>query len=102
MPNYSPAKPGRCPWHLAAILHAMTNTVRSWTTMMMCLPPRTARSRKNWSEYFCQQGDPRGVLIANSLDEEARLLRGPTMKLTVSEEAVLLEEETPTVDMRQF
>ena len=57
---------------------------------------------KNWSEYFRQQGDLCGVPIANSLDEEARLLRGPTMKSTVSEEAVLLEEETPTVDMRQF
>ena len=42
------------------------------------------------------------MLIADSLDEEARLLWGPTMKSTVSEEAVLLEEETPTVDMRQF
>ena len=57
---------------------------------------------KNWSEYFRQQGDLCGVAIADSLDEEARLLRGPTMKSTVSEEAVLLEEETPTVDMRQF
>ena len=56
---------------------------------------------KSWSEYFHQQGDPYGVPIADSVDEEARLLRGPTMKSTVSEEAVLLkEEETPTVDMR--
>ena len=57
---------------------------------------------KNWSEYFRQQGDLCGVAIADSLDEEARLLRGPTMKLTVSKEAVLLEEEMPTVDMRLF
>ena len=61
-----------------------------------------SQERKNWSEYFRQQGDLCGVPIADSLDEEARLLQGPTMKLTVSEEAVLLEEETPTVDMRQF
>ena len=57
---------------------------------------------KNWSEYFRQQGNLCGVAIADSLDEEARLLRGPTMKSTVSEEAVLLEEETPTMDMRLF
>ena len=57
---------------------------------------------KNWNEYFRQQGDLCGVPIADSLDEEARLPRGPTMKSTISEEALLLEEETPTVDMRQF
>ena len=67
--------------------------------------PATTDSQewKSWSEYFHQQGNPCGVQIADSLDEEARLLRGPTMKSTVSEEAVLLkEEETPTMDMRQF
>ena len=58
---------------------------------------------KSWSEFFRQKGDPCGVLIADSLDEEVRLLQGPTIKSTVSEEVVLLkEEETPTVDMRQF
>ena len=67
--------------------------------------PATTDSQecKDWSEYFCQQGDACGIQIADSLDEEHRLLLGPTMTSTVSEEAVLLkEEETPTVDMRQF
>ena len=67
--------------------------------------PATTDSQecKNWSEYFCQQGDACGVQIADSLDEEHRLLLGLTMTSTISKEAVLLkEEETPTVDMRQF
>ena len=67
--------------------------------------PATTDSQeyKSWSEYFRQQGDASGVQIADSVDEEHRLLLGPTMTSTVSEEAVLLkEEETPTVDMRQF
>ena len=57
---------------------------------------------KSWSDYFRQQGNEYGVQLADSLDAEHRLLQGPTMTLTVSEEAVLLEEETPTMDMRQF
>ena len=57
---------------------------------------------KSWSDYFCQQGDEYGVQHADSLDAEHTLLQGPTMTSTVSEEAMLLEEETPTVDMRQF
>ena len=58
---------------------------------------------RSWHEYFRQQGNASGVQIADSVDEEHRLLLGPTMTSTVSEEAVLLkEEETPTVDMRQF
>ena len=57
---------------------------------------------KSWSDYFRQQGDEYGVQLADSLDAEHRLLQGPTMTSTVSEEAVLLEEEMPTVDMRQF
>ena len=68
---------------------------------------------RSWDEYFHQQGDASGVQTADSVDEEHRLLLGPTMTSTVSEEAVLLEEEemptmdmrqeeTPTVDMRQF
>ena len=37
------------------------------------------------------------------MEEKARILQGPTMKSTASEEAILLkDEETPTVDMRQF
>ena len=71
---------------------------------MMCLPSQTTSSQecKNWSEYFRQQGDLCGVAIADSLDGEARLLQGPTMESTVGEEAVLLEEETPVMDMRLF
>ena len=67
--------------------------------------PATTDSQecRSWSEYFHQQGDVSGVQIANSVDEEHRLLLGPTMTSTVSEEAMLLkEEEMPTVDMRQF
>ena len=54
---------------------------------------------KNWSDYFRQQGDEYGVQLAESLDAEHELLQGPTMTLTVSEEAVLLEEETPTAEL---
>ena len=57
---------------------------------------------KNWGDFFRQQGDEYGVQLAESIDAEQRLLQGPTMTSTVSEEAVLLEEETPTVDMKQF
>ena len=57
---------------------------------------------KSWSDYFRQRGDEYGVQLANSIDAEHRLLQGPTMTSTVSKEAVLLEEETPTVDMKQF
>ena len=58
---------------------------------------------RSWDKYFRQQGNVSGVQIADSVDEEHRLLLGPTMTSTVSEEAVLLrEDETPTVDMRQF
>ena len=65
---------------------------------------------KSWDEFFCQQGrdtnpcslqDASGS--ATSLEEEARILQGPTTKSTASGEAILLrDEETPTVDMRQF
>ena len=57
---------------------------------------------RSWSEYFRQQGDLGAVAIADSLDGEARLLQGPTLESTVGEEAVLLEEETPVIDMRLF
>ena len=65
---------------------------------------------KSWEEFFCQQGcDTNPCSLqdvsggAASLEEEARILQGPTMKSTASEEAILLrDEETPTVDMRQF
>ena len=64
----------------------------------------------SWGEYFRQQGHDTNLCSlqdasggAASLEEEARILQGPTMKLTASEEAILLrDEETPTVDMRQF
>ena len=57
---------------------------------------------RSWSEYFRQQGDLGAVAIANSLDGEARLLQGPTLESTAGEEAVLLEEEMPVIDMRLF
>ena len=65
---------------------------------------------KSWDEFFRQQGhdiNPCGLQDASggaaSLEEEARILQGPTMKLTASEEAILLrDEEMPTVDMKQF
>ena len=58
--------------------------------------------KNGWSDYFRQHGDEYGAQIAESLDAECKLLQGPTMTSTASEEAVLLKEETPTVDMRQF
>ena len=65
---------------------------------------------KSWDEFFRQQGrDTNPCSLqdvsggAASLEEEARILQGPTMKSMASEEAILLrDEETPTVDMRQF
>ena len=67
--------------------------------------PATTNSQecRSWDEYFRQQGDASGVQIADSIEEEHRLLMGPTMTSTVSEEAVLLrEDEMPTMDMKQF
>ena len=74
--------------------------------------PATSDSQetKSWDKYFCQQEcdtNPCGLQDvpggAISLEEEARILQGPTMKSTASEEAILLrDEEMPTVDMRQF
>ena len=69
-----------------------------------------SQEAKSWGEYFRQQerdANPRSLQDASggaaSLEEEARILQGPTMKSTASEEAILLrDEETPTVDMRQF
>ena len=65
---------------------------------------------KSWDEFFHQQErdtnpcslqDASGSVV--SLEEEARILQGPTMKSTASEEAILLrDEEMPTVDMKQF
>ena len=57
---------------------------------------------KSWGDFFRQRGDEYGVQLADSIDAEHRLLQGPTMTSTVSEEAVLLEEETPIMDMKQF
>ena len=69
-----------------------------------------SQEAKSWGEYFrqqerdanpCRLQDASGG--ATSLEEEARILQGPTMKSTASEEAMLLrDEEMPTVDMRQF
>ena len=64
---------------------------------------------KGWDKYFQQERDanPCGLQDVlggvTSLEEEAKILQGPTLKSTASEEAMLLrDEETPTVDMRQF
>ena len=74
--------------------------------------PATSDSQeaKGWDEYFCQQecdANPCGVQDVlggvASLEEEAKILQGPTLMSTASEEAMLLrDEETPTMDMRQF
>ena len=74
--------------------------------------PATSDSQevKSWYEFFCQQErdtNPCSLQDASggaaSLEEEARILQGPTMKSTASKEAILLrDKETPTVDMRQF
>ena len=69
-----------------------------------------SQEAKSWGEYFHQQErdtNPYSLRdvsgSAANLEEEARILQGPTMKSTASEEAILLrDEETPTVDMRQF
>ena len=69
-----------------------------------------SQEAKSWDEYFCQQehdANPCSLQdvpgSATNLEEEARILQGPTMKSTASEEAILLgDEEMPTVDMRQF
>ena len=69
-----------------------------------------SQEMKSWGEYFHQQerdANPHGLQDvsggAASLEEEAKILQGPTMKSTASEEAILLgDEETSTVDMRQF
>ena len=69
-----------------------------------------SQEAKSWGEYFRQQecdANPCSLQdvpgSATNLEEEARILQGPTMKSTASEEAILLgDKETPTVDMRQF
>ena len=69
-----------------------------------------SQEAKSWGEYFCQQerdANPHGLQDASggatSLEEEAKILQGPTMKSTASKGAILLrDEETPTVDMRHF
>ena len=70
----------------------------------------TSQEVKSWDEYLHQEGfGAYASRSAASLEEEARILQGPTMKSMASEEAVLLMDEetltvkeTPTVDMRQF
>ena len=74
--------------------------------------PATSDSQeaKSWGEYFrqqerdanpCRLQDVSGGVA--SLEEEARILQGPTMKSMASKEAMLLrDEEMPTVDMRHF
>ena len=69
-----------------------------------------SQEAKGWGEYFRQQecdANPCGLQDvlggAACLEEEAKILQGPMLKSMASEEAMLLrDEETPTVDMRQF
>ena len=69
-----------------------------------------SQEAKGWGKYFRQQerdANPCGLQDVSgsvvSLEEEAKILQGPTMKSTASEEAMLLkDEEMPTMDMRQF
>ena len=69
-----------------------------------------SQEAKSWGEFFHRQecdANPCSLQDASggaaSLEEEARILQGPTMKSTASEEAILLrDEEMPAVDMRQF
>ena len=74
--------------------------------------PATSDSQeaKGWGKYFRQQehdANPCGLQDVlggvTSLEEEAKILQGPMLKSTASKEAMLLrDEETSTVDMRQF
>ena len=68
-----------------------------------------SQEAKGWDEYFHQQerdANPcrlQDVLGVVASLEEAKMLQGPTLKSTASEEAMLLrDKKTPTVDMRQF
>ena len=69
-----------------------------------------SQEAKSWGEYFHQQERDANLCrlqdvlgSVTSLEEEAKILQGPTMKSTASKEAMLLrDEEMPTMDMRQF
>ena len=73
--------------------------------------PATSDSQevKGWDKYFQQEHDANPCRLQDvsgsvaSLEEEAKILQGPTLKSTASKEAMLLrDEEMPTMDMRQF
>ena len=71
------------------------------------VPAVSSSEEPNWEEYLCQyEGDSNLEDVAGgaaSLEEEARVLQGPTMKSTASEEAMLLSGGgTTTMDMGQF
>ena len=55
---------------------------------------------KGWGEFLRQHGDPTGVPITDRLDVEQELLQGPTEPVTVTEEAVLLDE-MPTLESEE-
>ena len=62
---------------------------------------------RNWEEYFhdtnLQDAPGEAASLEAASLEGARILQGPTIQSTASEEAVLLkDEETPTVGMGQF
>ena len=63
--------------------------------------PTTANLEwKGWGEFLRQHGDPTGVPITDRLDVEQELLQGPTEPVTVTEEAVLLDE-MPTLESEE-
>ena len=71
------------------------------------VPAVSSSEEPNWEECFRQyKGDSNLEDMpgeATSMEEEARVLQGPTMKSTASEEAMLLRGGgTTTVDMGQF
>ena len=65
------------------------------------VPAADSQECKTWSDYFRQRGDEYGIRIAEQLDAEHELLHGPTMPSTVSEEAVLLDEEMPVTELEE-
>ena len=63
--------------------------------------PTTANPEwKGWGEFLHQHGDPTGVPTTNRLDVEQELLQGPTEPVTMTEEAVLLDE-MPTLESEE-
>ena len=77
MPPYSPVKRSRRLWRSAAILRAMTNTAKSWTTMMMCLPPWTARSVRTGATFFGNEATSMGYSLPRAEMQSKGSCKGP-------------------------